>query len=45
MRGWVHVQKESGILERGMQALKQAISGLLGQGGGEKPDDQVGCLL
>ena len=47
LRGWVHVQKEAGILERGMQALRHAISSLLGQGEKEEqPEDQVQiCLL
>ena len=37
----MHVQKEAGILERGMQALKQAITSLLGQRGEDKPEHQA----
>ncbi len=37
----MHVQKEAGILERGMQALKQAITSLLGQCEEDKPEHQV----
>ena len=37
----VRVQKEAGILERGMQALRSTISSLLGQTGGTKPEDKV----
>ena len=41
----MHVQKEAGILERGMQALKHAISSLLGQRDEDKPERQVAALL
>lgn len=37
----VCVQKEAGILERGMQALRSTIGSLLGQTGGTKPEDKV----
>ena len=42
MRGCVGIQKEAGILERGMQALRSALSSLLGQSGDAKPEDKVG---
>jgi len=42
VRGSVGIQKEAGILERGMQALRSALSGLLGQSGDTKPEDKVG---
>ena len=37
----VCAQKEAGILERGMQALRSTIGSLLGQTGGTKPEDKV----
>ena len=45
MRGCVGIQKEAGILERGMQALRSALSALLGQSGDTKPEDKVGRFL
>lgn len=41
----MHVQKEAGILERGMQAIRQAIGSLLGQCDEDKPEHQVGALI
>ncbi len=40
----MHVQKEAGILERGMQVLKQAINSLLGQREEDKSEHQVAAL-
>ena len=38
------VQKEASILERGTQALKQAINSLLGQREEDKPEHKVAAL-